>query len=74
MGGETMTNKAYRQHEGVSRSELNVILTKSPLHFKYEQEHPEEETTEYGQITSASFHLSLPMETSAFFMFGQERR
>lgn len=39
-----MTNKTYRKHEGVSRSELNILLTKSPMHFKYAQEHPEEDT------------------------------
>lgn len=42
--GKFMTNKAYRKHEGVSRSELNILLTKSPMHFKYAQEHPEEDT------------------------------
>ena len=42
--GESMTNKTYRKHEGVSRSELNILLTKSPMHFKYAQEHPEEDT------------------------------
>ena len=45
MSGQTMSNKSYREHEGVSRSELNIILTKSPLHFKYEHEHHEEDTT-----------------------------
>ena len=44
MGGETMTNKEYREHDGVSRSALNTILTKSPMHFKYETEHKDEET------------------------------
>ena len=39
-----MTNKTYRKHEGVSRSELNILLTKSPMHLKYTQEHPEEDT------------------------------
>lgn len=39
-----MTNKSYRQHEGVSRSELNILLQKSPLHLKYAQEHPDEDT------------------------------
>ena len=44
MSGQTMSNKTYREHEGVSRSELNTILTKSPLHFKYSQEHHDEDT------------------------------
>ena len=38
-----MTNKEYREHEGISRSELQKIA-KSPLHFKYAIEHPEEPT------------------------------
>lgn len=36
-----MTNAEYRAHEGISRSEL-FRLTRSPLHFKYAQDHPEE--------------------------------
>ena len=43
MFGQEMSNKTYREHEGVSRSELNIILTKSPMHFKYSPEHQEEE-------------------------------
>ena len=39
-----MTNKEYREHEGISRSEL-FELAKSPLHFKYAQDHPEEDET-----------------------------
>jgi len=39
-----MTNKEYRQAEGISRSELNTILTKSPMHFLYETTHPKEDT------------------------------
>lgn len=39
-----MTNKEYRQAEGISRSELNTILTKSPMHFLYESTHPKEDT------------------------------
>lgn len=38
-----MTNHEYRTHSGISKSELFKI-TKSPLHFKYRQEHPEEDT------------------------------
>ena len=44
MAGEVMTNKAYREHEGVSRSELNILRTKTPMHLKYWREHPSEET------------------------------
>lgn len=39
-----MTNKEYREHEGISKSVL-FKLTKSPKHFKYHLEHPEEDTT-----------------------------
>lgn len=41
---ETISNKDYREHEGISRSELNIIRTKTPFHFKYAQEHKEEDT------------------------------
>lgn len=39
-----MTNKEYRQTEGISRSELFTILSKTPMHFLYEQTHPKEDT------------------------------
>lgn len=39
-----MTNQEYREHEGISRSELNILRSKTPMHFKYSQENPEEET------------------------------
>lgn len=38
-----MTDKEYRTAEGISRSELFKIR-KSPMHFKYEMEHPSEPT------------------------------
>lgn len=38
-----MTNKEYREHEGISKSALWEIR-KSPLHFKWKQEHPQEDT------------------------------
>ena len=38
-----MTNKEYREHEGVSRSDL-WQMSKSPMHYKYQIEHPQEET------------------------------
>lgn len=40
-----MTNKEYRSKEGISRSELFPILSKTPKHMKYEQEHPEDGET-----------------------------
>lgn len=39
----SMTNKEYRQHSGISKSELFKI-TKSPKHFKYWIDHPQEDT------------------------------
>lgn len=39
-----MTNKEYREHEGISRSQLFTIINKTPFHFKYEQDHPKEDT------------------------------
>jgi hypothetical protein len=39
-----MTNKEYRQTEGISRSELFTILSTTPMHFLYEQTHPKEDT------------------------------
>ena len=39
-----LTNKEYRSMEGISRSELNTILQKSPMHFLYERMHPKEDT------------------------------
>lgn len=38
-----MSNKDYRSAEGISKSQL-FKLTKSPLHFKYALDHPQEET------------------------------
>ena len=43
MKGEIMSNKAYREAEGISRSELYVLFSKSPLHMKYAMEDTEEE-------------------------------
>ena len=39
-----ISNKEYRAMEGVSRSELNTILQKTPMHFLYERMHPKEDT------------------------------
>lgn len=38
-----MTNKEYREHEGIARSEL-FLINKSPLHFKHSIDNPSEET------------------------------
>lgn len=37
-----MTDKEYRDHVGISRSQLWPMLSKTPLHFKYQYDHPEE--------------------------------
>ena len=41
---EKISNKEYRSREGVSRSELNTILQKTPMHFLYESMNPKEDT------------------------------
>lgn len=38
-----MTNKEYRKHSGISKSQLSKIAI-SPMHFKYYLEHEEEDT------------------------------
>ena len=38
-----ITNKEYRSREGISKSSLE-LFKKSPLHFKYAEEHPKEDT------------------------------
>lgn len=43
MTGQVMTNKEYRQHEGISKSQLSKIA-KSPMHFKYAMDNPDEDT------------------------------
>ena len=41
---KSITNEEYRKAEGISRSELNVILSKTPMHFLYNSMHPKEDT------------------------------
>lgn len=41
---EQISNKEYRSREGVSRSELWTLLSKTPMHFLYEQMNPKEDT------------------------------
>lgn len=43
MQGEIMSNKEYREHEGISKSMLSKIA-KSPMHFKYALDNPQEDT------------------------------
>ena len=40
-----MTNKEYRETDGVSRSELFVLFSQTPMHLKYRQENPTEDDT-----------------------------
>ena len=40
-----ITQKEYRTAEGISRSELNILLSQSPMHMKYAQEHKDETET-----------------------------
>lgn len=39
-----MTNAEYRAHEGISRSQLSILLNQTPLHFKYAEGHREDST------------------------------
>lgn len=38
-----MTNKEYREKEGIARSDLYVLHSQTPLHFKYRIENPNNE-------------------------------
>lgn len=42
--GLRMTNKEYREKEGISSSDLKKIM-KSPLHYKHYKDHPDENDT-----------------------------
>ena len=59
-----MTNKEYRQAEGISRSELNTILQKTPMHFLYEQTHPKEDTP--SLLLGRAVHKGI-LEPETFF-------
>ena len=39
-----LSNKEYRSMEGISRSELWTIISKTPMHFLHEQFNPKEDT------------------------------
>lgn len=39
-----MTNKEYREHKGVSSSQLKILFNKTPFHLKYAEENPTEDT------------------------------
>lgn len=59
-----MTNKEYRQHEGISRSELFTLLSKSPKHMKFMQEHPTEPSN--AMIFGSAAHKFI-LEKEEFF-------
>lgn len=48
-----MTNAEYRAHPAISRSDL-FKMSKSPLHFRYEMDHPQEKTP--ALIFGSAFH------------------
>ena len=56
-----MTNKEYRQHSGISRSDL-MKFKKSPLHYKYAKENPEEEQSPALIFGSAAHKYILERE------------
>ena len=41
-----MTDKEYRDHVGISRSQLWPILSKTPLHFKYNLDNPDDKDSQ----------------------------
>lgn len=40
-----ITQKEYRSDEAISRSDLNILLSQSPMHMRYAQEHRDEAET-----------------------------
>ena len=48
-----ISNKEYRSMEGISRSELWTIISKTPMHFLHEQFNPKEDTPSllFGRAT-----------------------
>lgn len=59
-----ISNKEYREHPAVSRSDLNVLLTKTPLHLKYNMEHPREDTQALSFGRAAHKYI---LEKESFF-------
>ncbi|PNX51333.1 MAG: hypothetical protein BV456_03535 [Thermoplasmata archaeon M8B2D] len=58
-----MTNKEYREHEGISKSSLWEI-NKSPLHFKYKMDNPREDTQ--ALLFGRAIHKYI-LESDTFF-------
>ena len=63
--GEHMTEKEYNEIEAVRRSDL-MKIRKSPLHYKWAKEHPEEEESTPSQIFGAAAHKYL-LELGSFY-------
>lgn len=61
---KSLTNKEYREAEGISRSDLFTILNKTPLHYKYKTEHPTEPTN--AMIFGSAAHKYI-LEKDDFF-------
>lgn len=57
-----MTNKEYREHDAISRSELFVLLKETPLHFKYNREHPDEKDSKALSFGRAAHKYILEKE------------
>ena len=58
-----LTQKEYREHDGISRSELETLRTLTPLHFKYKQENREVAETPALLEGRAAHKLILEPET-----------
>ena len=63
--GEPMTEKEYNEIDAVRRSDL-MKIRKSPLHYKWAKEHPEEEESTPSQIFGAAAHKYL-LELGSFY-------
>ncbi len=61
-----MTNKDYRITEGISRSDLNILRTKSPMHFKYAVEHRDEATESLALLEGRAAH-KMVLEQDSFY-------
>lgn len=60
-----ITNKEYRQHEGISKSDL-FKLTKSPAHFKWHMDHKGEEEKTHALVFGSAAHKYI-LEKDDFF-------
>ena len=58
-----MKNSEYRSADGVSRSQLIVLLNQTPMHFKYKEDHKEEEESKALIFGRAAHKFILEEET-----------